>query len=181
VVGDVVMLNSGATVQADGILCAGRVAVDQSPLTGESEEKQKIPSPAITDTGILTPDTVSWDPGKDTQLFRGSRVCQGEGEMLVCRVGDRTLYGGVASGLQEDVRKYVFSDPDATRFLNKTTDLLRFLIPRYAREGKHYLTIGIGCTGGQHRSVTLACALYDALKDDCNYFWSCEHRDIKDG
>ena len=104
VVGDVVMLNSGATVQADGILCAGRVAVDQSPLTGESEEKQKIPSPAITDTGILTPDTVSWDPGKDTQLFRGSRVCQGEGEMLVCRVGDRTLYGGVASGLQEDVR-----------------------------------------------------------------------------
>lgn len=83
------------------------------------------------------------------------------------------------TGLQEDVRKYVFSDPDATCFLNKTTDLLRFLIPRYAREGKHYLTIGIGCTGGQHRSVSLACALYDALKDDSQYFWSCEHRDIK--
>ena len=104
VVGDVVILNSGATVPADGILFAGRVAVDQSPLTGESEEKTKFPASALPDTGILTPDAFLWDPGEESQLFRGSRICQGEGEILVCRVGDRTLYGGVASGLQEDVR-----------------------------------------------------------------------------
>ena len=104
VVGDVVILESGASVPADGILIGGHVAVDQSPLTGESEEKHKIPSLALSDTGVLTPDTVHWDPGEDTQLFRGSRICQGEGEMLIGRVGDHTLYGGVASGLQEDVR-----------------------------------------------------------------------------
>lgn len=104
VVGDVVILESGASVPADGILIGGHVAVDQSPLTGESEEKHKIPSLALSDTGVLTPDTVHWDPGEDTQLFRGSRICQGEGELLIGRVGDHTLYGGVASGLQEDVR-----------------------------------------------------------------------------
>lgn len=104
VVGDVVILESGASVPADGILIGGHVAVDQSPLTGESEEKHKIPFLALSDTGVLTPDTVHWDPGEDTQLFRGSRICQGEGEMLIGRVGDHTLYGGVASGLQEDVR-----------------------------------------------------------------------------
>lgn len=103
VVGDVVILESGTSVPADGILTAGNVAVDQSPLTGESEEKQKIPA-AWAETGIISPDTLLWDPGKNTQLFRGSRVCQGEGEMLVGRVGDRTLYGGVASGLQEEAR-----------------------------------------------------------------------------
>ena len=101
--GDVILLESGATVPADGILTAGSVAADQSPLTGESEEKTKYPA-ALAEAGILTPDTISWDPGEKTQLFRGSRICQGEGEMLVGRVGDRTLYGGVASGLQEDVR-----------------------------------------------------------------------------
>ena len=103
-VGDVVILDSGSTVPADGILTAGSVSVDQSPLTGESEEKRKTPALAMGETGVLTPDTVLWEPGAETQLFRGSRICQGEGTMLVGRVGDGTLYGGVASGLQEDVR-----------------------------------------------------------------------------
>ena len=84
------------------------------------------------------------------------------------------------TGLDKAVRDYVFSDPDAGEFLRKTSDLIRFLVPRYAREGKHYLTVGIGCTGGQHRSVTLACALYEALKTDENYIWSCSHRDTKE-
>lgn len=85
------------------------------------------------------------------------------------------------TGLQKPVRDYVFSDPDAADFLRKTCDLIRFLAPRYAKEGKHYLTVGIGCTGGQHRSVTLAWALHDALKADENYIWSCSHRDIREG
>lgn len=79
VVGDVVILESGTSVPADGILTAGNVAVDQSPLTGESEEKQKIPA-AWAETGIISPDTLLWDPGKNTQLFRGSRVCQEKGK-----------------------------------------------------------------------------------------------------
>jgi len=83
------------------------------------------------------------------------------------------------TGLDQDVRDYVFSDPDASEFLEKTKSLVEFLLPRYCREGKRYLTIGIGCTGGQHRSVTLACALYDALSSDKTYDWSCSHRDVK--
>lgn len=83
------------------------------------------------------------------------------------------------TGLDQEVRDYVFSDEDAGTFMKKTCDLIKFLLPRYAREGKHYLTIGIGCTGGQHRSVTLACALYDALCGDDAYEWTCSHRDVK--
>lgn len=106
VVGDVVLLSPGFTVPADGILTAGAVTVDQSPLTGESEERRKSPDPRFLacDTGTLRPADTDWQPEKPTQLFRGSRVCGGEGEFLVLRVGDATFYGGVASGLQESAR-----------------------------------------------------------------------------
>ncbi len=83
------------------------------------------------------------------------------------------------TGLDQAVRDYVFEDPDATEFLNKTRDLIMFLLPRYQREGKSYLTIGIGCTGGQHRSVTLALALYESLKNCDDYEWNCVHRDVR--
>ena len=106
VVGDTVLLSGGATVPADGILLFGDVTVDQSPLTGESEEKAKRPQSGrgSHDGGVIVPDSLVWDPDHGAQLFRGSRVCQGEGGMLVGRVGDATLYGSVASGLQESAR-----------------------------------------------------------------------------
>lgn len=63
------------------------------------------------------------------------------------------------TGLDEPVREFVFSHEEAGTFLDKVTDLLDFLIPHYVAEGKSYLTIGIGCTGGQHRSVALAEAI----------------------
>ncbi len=60
------------------------------------------------------------------------------------------------NGLNPDVSNYVMADPDAVVFLNKLTDMTRWLLPRFYREGKHYFRIGIGCTGGKHRSVTIA-------------------------
>ncbi len=60
------------------------------------------------------------------------------------------------SGHDATVRDHVLAAQDAVDFVDKSMDLLRFLLPRYEAEGKAYLTIGIGCTGGRHRSVALA-------------------------
>lgn len=63
--------------------------------------------------------------------------------------------------------------------MKKLKDMLEFLIPAYVKEGKHQLVIGIGCTGGQHRSVTLANTLYKEMKSNGKYGVSLSHRDIK--
>ena len=64
-------------------------------------------------------------------------------------------------------------------FLDKLTDLLRFLIPNYIKEGKYQLVVAIGCTGGKHRSVTLANELYRKLRNrEAKYGVSLSHRDI---
>lgn len=81
------------------------------------------------------------------------------------------------TGNDAPVRDYVMSFPEAEEFLKKLTDMIRFLIPNYVKEGKYRLVIAIGCTGGRHRSVTLANALYHALKDHGNYGLSIHHRD----
>ena len=65
----------------------------------------------------------------------------------------------------------------AGQFLDKLEDLLKFLIPNYIREGKNQLVIAIGCTGGKHRSVTLANAITGRLKK-LDYGIKAEHRDI---
>jgi len=69
------------------------------------------------------------------------------------------------TGLDEAVRDYVFSFPEATGFLERVTEMLEFLIPLYEAEGKSYLTIGVGCTGGRHRSVALTEAVAQRLAD----------------
>ncbi len=66
-------------------------------------------------------------------------------------------------GTDPRVADFVLSQPDAKSFLERLSDLLAFLIPRYRAEGKSYLTIAIGCTGGKHRSVALAAALAGRL------------------
>lgn len=63
------------------------------------------------------------------------------------------------TGMDEAVRDFVFSHPEATEFLEKVTDMLDFLLPHYETEGKSYLTIATGCTGGRHRSVAMAEAI----------------------
>lgn len=83
------------------------------------------------------------------------------------------------SGNDAPVRDYVMNSPTARVFLDKLTDMVQFLIPNYVAEGKHQLVIAIGCTGGKHRSVTLANALYYALEQEEGYGLKIEHRDIE--
>ena len=67
------------------------------------------------------------------------------------------------SGMDDEVQEYVLRSDVAQRFLEKLTGMIDFLLPQYAAEGRYALTIGIGCTGGQHRSVAVAKALTDYL------------------
>lgn len=80
------------------------------------------------------------------------------------------------SGHDVPVRDHVLSADDAQEFIRKTLDMLRFLLPRYEAEGKSYLTIGIGCTGGRHRSVALANELTRLLKAE-GFDANVSHRD----
>lgn len=83
------------------------------------------------------------------------------------------------TGNDRGVQDYVMSFPEAGIFLDKLTDLLRFLIPNYIKEGKYQLVVAIGCTGGKHRSVTLANELYRKLRNrEAKYGVSLSHRDI---
>ena len=67
------------------------------------------------------------------------------------------------TGLDAKVRDYVLEQPEARQFIDEVSKLLDFLIPLYQREGKSYLTIGLGCTGGRHRSPVLAHELMERL------------------
>ncbi|GMU59498.1 MAG: nucleotide-binding protein [Myxococcaceae bacterium] len=69
------------------------------------------------------------------------------------------------TGKDERVAHFVLARPDAWEFLDRVYELLAFLVPRYQREGKAYLTVAIGCTGGKHRSVAIAQALTERLRD----------------
>ncbi|SIT91259.1 UPF0042 nucleotide-binding protein [Edaphobacillus lindanitolerans] len=80
------------------------------------------------------------------------------------------------TGLQSEVSDYVLKWSDTQELISKLEDLFRFLIPRYKEEGKAQLVIAFGCTGGQHRSVTLA--EYFAEKLSSEYKTSVSHRDI---
>ena len=80
------------------------------------------------------------------------------------------------TGLDRDVTEYVFSFVEAEEFLGKVTDIMDFLIPHYESEGKAYLTIGIGCTGGRHRSVAIAEAIGRHLRSE-GHDVTVHHRD----
>jgi UPF0042 nucleotide-binding protein len=67
-------------------------------------------------------------------------------------------------GKNESVKNYVLNNGEARKFLKKYLDLLDYLIPMYEKEGKAYLTIALGCTGGRHRSVTIAEAVFEHIK-----------------
>ncbi len=82
------------------------------------------------------------------------------------------------TGLDKDVGAYIETDPEFKNFIKSFESLLEPLIPRYAREGKHYLTIAIGCTGGQHRSVYCTEMIGQWLKAK-EYTTHITHRDIK--
>ena len=73
------------------------------------------------------------------------------------------------TGNDKGVQESVMGFPEAGQFMDKLEDMLRFLIPNYIKEGKYQLVVAIGCTGGKHRSVTLANELYRRMKDKGNY------------
>ena len=82
------------------------------------------------------------------------------------------------TGNDKEIQDYVMQFEDAQVFLDKLEDLVKFLIPHYIEEGKNQLVISIGCTGGKHRSVTLANELYKRLQSEKDYGLKIEHRDI---
>ncbi|MBP3204094.1 MAG: RNase adapter RapZ [Lachnospiraceae bacterium] len=82
------------------------------------------------------------------------------------------------TGNDPEVQQFVMSNPEAETFLQKLTDMVQFLIPNYINEGKNQLVIAIGCTGGKHRSVTLANELYARMKDQGHYGIKLYHRDM---
>ena len=81
------------------------------------------------------------------------------------------------TGNEKEVQDFVMQTESAGMFLDKLEDMLTFLIPNYINEGKNQLVIGIGCTGGKHRSVTLANAIHERL-GNLEYGIKVEHRDI---
>ncbi len=81
------------------------------------------------------------------------------------------------TGLQEEVSSYVLKWNETEKFLEKVIDLLEFMLPHYKHEGKRQLVIAIGCTGGQHRSVTLVEYLGNHFSSE--YYTSITHRDIE--
>jgi len=82
------------------------------------------------------------------------------------------------TGLNPDVAAYVLERPESQEFLSKIVDLCRFLFPRYQKEGKAYLTVALGCTGGKHRSVALAHDLHRRLSPE-NARIQLWHRDVE--
>lgn len=82
------------------------------------------------------------------------------------------------TGNDKEVQDYVMSFTEAEEFMTKLNDMIQFLIPNYVKEGKYRLVVAIGCTGGQHRSVTLANELYSRMKDKGSYGVKLYHRDV---
>ncbi|GEL76538.1 RNase adapter RapZ [Tenuibacillus multivorans] len=80
------------------------------------------------------------------------------------------------TGLNQEVNSYVFKWKETRQFIRKLKDLLEFMLPQYVREGKSQLVIGIGCTGGQHRSVAIAEKLGEIINQ--KYTAHVYHRDI---
>ncbi len=82
------------------------------------------------------------------------------------------------TGNDKEIQDFVMGYEEAEDFMGKLTDMIQFLIPNYVKEGKYRLVIAIGCTGGKHRSVTLANELYKRMKDKGHYGMKLYHRDI---
>ncbi|MBQ8596654.1 MAG: RNase adapter RapZ [Lachnospiraceae bacterium] len=85
------------------------------------------------------------------------------------------------TGNDKEVQDYVMSFAEAGEFIDKLSDMTSFLLPNYIKEGKYQLVIAIGCTGGKHRSVTLANRLYERMKNEGGYGLKIVHRDVGQG
>ncbi len=82
------------------------------------------------------------------------------------------------TGLDKEVNDYVMNSAESVEFVKKLNDMIEFLIPNYIKEGKTQLVIAVGCTGGKHRSITVAKQLYERLKTIEEYGVKLTNRDI---
>lgn len=83
------------------------------------------------------------------------------------------------TGLDVEVNEYVMNSKESVEFVNKLEEMIKFLIPNYIKEGKTQLVIAVGCTGGKHRSITVAKHLYETLKNFEEYGVKLTNRDIE--
>jgi UPF0042 nucleotide-binding protein len=83
------------------------------------------------------------------------------------------------TGESPEIKQFVMTDPNAAVFLGKYLGLIDWLIPLYEKEGKAYLTIAVGCTGGRHRSVTIAKAIFEHIEKGPERKVRLSHRDIE--
>jgi len=81
------------------------------------------------------------------------------------------------TGEDPKVRDYVMARPDSVEFLDKLQGFVEYLLPRYRSEGKSYLTIGFGCTGGKHRSVSVSLLIAERLRQS-GHEVNIKHRDV---
>ncbi len=81
------------------------------------------------------------------------------------------------TGMDEPVREFIFNFEESKEFFRHLTEMMEFLLPYYIEEGKRHLVVGVGCTGGRHRSVAVAQALADLLTEK-GYPAECIHRDV---
>ncbi len=84
------------------------------------------------------------------------------------------------TGNDKEVRDFVMGSKEAEEFMEKLVDMIQFLLPNYVKEGKYRLVVAIGCTGGQHRSVTLANELYERMANRGNYGMKLYHREQRE-
>jgi UPF0042 nucleotide-binding protein len=82
------------------------------------------------------------------------------------------------TGQNKAVARFVFENPVAKKFISSLKPLLLYLLERYASEGKSYLTVALGCTGGQHRSVAVAEKLAEIVRKESPYDVRVLHRDL---
>ena len=98
VVGDIVVVQSGDKILADGVLLDGKISVDNSALNGEAEECKKTPA----DENFTIPDEITGDTFVDDHsLFRGATVLDGEGYMVIRKVGEATMMGKMAKDMED--------------------------------------------------------------------------------
>lgn len=83
------------------------------------------------------------------------------------------------TGLDKPVADYVFSQTAARDFVKMMKDMINALIPNYINEGKYHLNLAFGCTGGQHRSVAIACKMAELFREDGDKIVTLNHRDTK--
>ena len=105
VVGDIVQLQAGDKIPADGIIIDGNIKVDQASLNGESEEAKKNAIALDKVDSYLEENEIGKDLMDEYYLYRGTVVCNGTGAMLITVVGDKTTYGKLALEMQEETRE----------------------------------------------------------------------------